>query len=55
VREIVVDMPDRTQPFRRRSNPRMNSYMAEIFDLLGLTKDNDDTKSQAALEMGEAS
>jgi NitT/TauT family transport system ATP-binding protein len=55
VREIVVDMPDRTQPFRRRSNPRMNSYMAEIFDLLGLTKDNDDAKSQAALEMGEAS
>jgi NitT/TauT family transport system ATP-binding protein len=56
IREIAVNMPDRSRPFRRRSNPRMNSYMVEIFDLLGLTTDNGDEESQAALKtMGEAS
>lgn len=57
IREIVVDMPDRAKPFRRRSNPRMNRYMVEIFDLLGLIKDNDDDEnSQSSLETtGEAS
>jgi NitT/TauT family transport system ATP-binding protein len=47
IREIVVDMPDRAKPFHRRSNPRMNAYMVEIFDLLGLTEhDTDDDKQQ---------
>ena len=52
VREIVVDMPDRARPFRRRSNPRMNNYMVEIFDLLGLTRDasDDDVNAQTSLE-----
>jgi NitT/TauT family transport system ATP-binding protein len=47
IREIVVDMPDRAKPFHRRSNPRMNVYMVEIFDLLGLTEhDTNDDKRQ---------
>jgi NitT/TauT family transport system ATP-binding protein len=47
IREIVVDMPDRAKPFHRRSNPRMNAYMVEIFDLLGLTEhDTDDDKQE---------
>jgi NitT/TauT family transport system ATP-binding protein len=45
IREIVVDMPDRSRPFRRRSNPRINSYMMEIFDLLGLSTNDGDEKS----------
>jgi NitT/TauT family transport system ATP-binding protein len=55
VREIVVDMPDRARPFRRRSNPRMSDYIVEILDLLGLTRDDAEVEqSQAALEnMGE--
>jgi len=56
VREIIVDMPDRARPFRRRSNPRMNDYMVEIFDLLGLTRDasDDDVNAQTSPEaMGE--
>jgi len=56
VREIIVDMPDRARPFRRRSNPRMNDYMVEIFDLLGLARDacDDDVNAQTSLEaMGE--
>jgi NitT/TauT family transport system ATP-binding protein len=52
VREIIVDMPDRARPFRRRSNPRMNDYMVEIFDLLGLARDacDDDVNAQTSLE-----
>lgn len=50
VREIIVDMPDRARPFRRRSNPRMGAYMIEIFDLLGLTRDTEEEGSQASLE-----
>lgn len=47
IREIAVDMPDRGKPFHRRSNPRMNAYMVEIFDLLGLTEHNtEDDKQQ---------
>jgi NitT/TauT family transport system ATP-binding protein len=45
IREITVDMPDRSRPFRRRGNPRMNEYLVEILDLLGLTTDCGDEKS----------
>jgi NitT/TauT family transport system ATP-binding protein len=45
IREIAVDMPDRSRPFRRRSNPRMNEYLVEILNLLGLTTDCGDEAS----------
>lgn len=50
IREIVVDMPDRARPFRRRSNPRMSQYVVEILDLLGLTRDDADEQLKPALE-----
>jgi NitT/TauT family transport system ATP-binding protein len=56
IREIVVDMPDRAKPVQRRSNPRMGTYMIEIFDLLGLSEDgskNDEGPHAAVNDMGD--
>ncbi len=49
IREIVVEMPDRARPFRRRRNPRMGDYVTEVLDLLGLTQEySEDEQSQSA-------
>lgn len=48
ISEIIVDMPDRARPFHRRSNPRMNAYMVEIFDLLGLTEHDADSSENSS-------
>ena len=36
VREIVIRMPGRSDPFARRANPRMSEYIAELMDLLDI-------------------
>ncbi|TAK49413.1 MAG: ABC transporter ATP-binding protein [Xanthobacteraceae bacterium] len=50
IREIIVDMPDRDHPFRRRSNPRMNAYVVEILNLLGLTHGDGKDMPEVPLE-----
>ena len=36
VREIVIRMPGRSDPFARRANPRMSEHVAELMDLLDI-------------------
>jgi len=36
IEEIVVDLPDRSEPFARRQHPRMGSYTKHLMELLHL-------------------
>lgn len=38
VREIVIDIPDRANPFARRQSPRMSEYVRELMTLLHITE-----------------
>jgi NitT/TauT family transport system ATP-binding protein len=36
VRELAIDIPDRSDPFARRAHPRMSEYMSTLMDLLDI-------------------
>ena len=38
IREIIVDIPDRANPFTRRQNPRMTDYVRELMTLLHINE-----------------
>jgi NitT/TauT family transport system ATP-binding protein len=38
VREIVIDIPDRSNPFSRRQDPRMGQYVGELMGLLHINE-----------------
>jgi NitT/TauT family transport system ATP-binding protein len=45
IHEVIIDMPERARPFRRRGDPRMNAYMMQILRLLGLGMPDQDVDS----------
>ncbi len=36
VRELAIDIPDRSDPFARRAHPRMSEYLGTLMDLLDI-------------------
>lgn len=45
IREIVIDIPDRSNPFSRRQDPRMGQYVGELMSLLHINE-GDETSPQ---------
>ncbi|MCC7166722.1 MAG: ABC transporter ATP-binding protein [Rhodospirillales bacterium] len=36
IREMIIEIPDRPDPFKRRRHPRMGEYVTELLGLLGI-------------------
>jgi NitT/TauT family transport system ATP-binding protein len=48
IREMIIEIPDRSDPFKRRRHPKMGEYVSELLSLLGIVDGTLEEEKQAA-------